>query len=240
MEIKGIILDYGGTIDTNGIHWLEVFHKMYGLAGISLNKDTLRGAYVFAEQEMERNGHLVMPQDTFKENLRQKINYQISYLSQNKLTTRVKDFKKNILIDYCYNFARQNTYKQIDTLSKLTSRYPMVLVSNFYGNLYSVLKDFKIDMYFHTVIESARVGVRKPNPEIFQMGIKALNLNPDQVAIIGDSYTNDIAPAKEVGCTSIWLKNMGWNDQDDHTRTADYVIKKLEDAIFILDKQNRA
>ena len=44
--------------------------------------------------------------------------------------------------------------------------YPMVLVSNFYGNINQVLKDAGIDGYFSRVIESAVVGVRKPNPAI--------------------------------------------------------------------------
>ena len=28
-SIKGLIFDYGGTLDTNGIHWSEVLWEMY-------------------------------------------------------------------------------------------------------------------------------------------------------------------------------------------------------------------
>ena len=28
-KIKGIIFDYGGTIDSNGLHWAEVIWKAY-------------------------------------------------------------------------------------------------------------------------------------------------------------------------------------------------------------------
>ena len=31
-SIKGIIFDYGGTIDTNGIHWSEVIWEQYSMA----------------------------------------------------------------------------------------------------------------------------------------------------------------------------------------------------------------
>ena len=29
MKIKGIIFDYGGTIDSNGMHWAEVIWRAY-------------------------------------------------------------------------------------------------------------------------------------------------------------------------------------------------------------------
>ncbi len=45
-------------------------------------------------------------------------------------------------------------------LKELSEKYPLVLVSNFYGNVETVLKDFGIDTYFKEIIESAVVGVR--------------------------------------------------------------------------------
>ena len=52
MEIKGIIFDYGGTLDTGGDHWSEVIWCAYGKAGVAVNKAEFREAYVYAEREL--------------------------------------------------------------------------------------------------------------------------------------------------------------------------------------------
>ena len=64
----------------------------------------------------------------------------------------------------------------------------MVLVSNFYGNVQAVLADFNLLQYFESIIESAVVGVRKPDPQIFRLGVDALGMKPEEVLVVGDSY----------------------------------------------------
>ena len=90
-------------------------------------------------------------------------------------------------------------------------QYPLVLVSNFYGNIDTVLKDFQIDHLFGSIIESAVVGVRKPDPLIFKLGVEKLNVPTENIVVIGDSYDKDIVPATNIGCQTIWLKSIGWS-----------------------------
>jgi FMN hydrolase / 5-amino-6-(5-phospho-D-ribitylamino)uracil phosphatase len=75
-----------------------------------------------------------------------------------------------------------------------------------------VLTDFGIRQYFNKVIESAVVGVRKPDAHIYQLGVNALGFPAEACAVIGDSYTKDILPAKKVGCKAVWLNVKGWED----------------------------
>ena len=104
----------------------------------------------------------------------------------------------------------------------------MVLVSNFYGNIESVLSDFDLLRYFRSIIESAVVGVRKPDPRIFALGVEALGLNPSEVLVVGDSYKKDIVPAESIGCKVAWLKGKGWTaDEDAVMHPA--IIKSLAD-----------
>ena len=39
LDVKGIIFDYGGTLDTRGDHWSEVLWKGYERFGIGVNAD---------------------------------------------------------------------------------------------------------------------------------------------------------------------------------------------------------
>lgn len=234
MNIKGIIFDYGGTLDTNGVHWFEVFYDAYRNAGADVDKERLREAYVFGERAMEKNSEQIKPADTFLDNLKMKVDYQMQYLTENDIEDIDLQDKKELIIDSCYRLAKENLSDATSTLKALKSKYPLVLVSNFYGNLNSVLEDYDVDGYFDGVIESSVVGIRKPNPDIFRKGLEALQLKADEVAVIGDSYKNDIAPAQSLGCVTIWLKKIGWEAEKEAGKTADYVIESLGEALNLL------
>ena len=53
--VKGIIFDYGGTIDTNGIHWAEVIWEQYIKTSVNIGKELFRQAYVHGERTLAKN-----------------------------------------------------------------------------------------------------------------------------------------------------------------------------------------
>ncbi len=133
----------------------------------------------------------------------------------------------NAIARFCYDYVLKVLETSRPVLQRLSERYPMVLVSNFYGNIHTILADFQLP-FFREVIESAVVGVRKPDPRIFQMGVDALGLLPHEVAVIGDSYDKDIVPAKSIGCQTIWFKGIGWNNEQPDGTAADVIIASFE------------
>ena len=100
-------------------------------------------------------------------------------------------------------------------LEQLHERLPMMLVSNFYGNIDEVLRDYGIRHLFKGIIESAVVGVRKPNPTLFRLGVDALELPAERVLVVGDSLRKDIEPAEHLGCQVLWLKGKGWTEEEE-------------------------
>lgn len=235
-NITGIIFDYGGTIDSNGLHWAEVIWEAYETFLVPVSKEVFREAYVYGERTLAKNP-LIQPNHTFKDMLRIKIDIQMQWLQVNdKLPANYfcEDTSAAIAA-WCYNFARQSTSRAKATIEKLAIRYPMVLVSNFYGNIEAVLKDFQLDSFFQSIVESAVVGVRKPDSQIFALGVKELQMEPQNIVVIGDSYDKDIIPASKVGCKTIWLKNIGWEDYKGD-ETADIIISdfnELEQSLLV-------
>ena len=57
---------------------------------------------------------------------------------------------------------------------------------------------FKISHYFELVINSARVGVAKPEPEIFNIALERLNLRPEQT-IFADDQQRNVDAAVQLG-----------------------------------------
>lgn len=230
--IKGIIFDYGGTIDSRGVHWSEIIWNGYQAAGINVSKEQFRDAYVYAERELARTRH-ILPHHNFLDLLRIKMRIELQWLSDRGI---MAPDSENSLAEqvarYCYRYAKECVEEARPVLETLYDRYPMVLVSNFYGNVEAVLTDFDLRRYFRAIIESAVVGVRKPDPAIFALGVEALGLKPEEVLVVGDSLRKDILPAESLGCRVAWIKGKGWTaDEDAATHPA--MIKKLSDLLDV-------
>ena len=223
-KIKGIIFDYGGTIDSNGMHWSEVIRMAYEAIHIPVSEEIFREAYVHAERTLAKN-RIILPNHNFWHVLRLKAEIQIQWLIDNNHLPKDADFAKYTtgIADWCYAYAQTAISVALPVIRKLAEKYPLVLVSNFYGNIEAVLKDFHLAGFFKAIIESSVVGVRKPDPEIFRMGIKELGLPSGEIVVVGDSYDKDIVPATTAGCRTIWLKRTGWNEYKGD-ETADIII----------------
>ena len=270
LDIKGIIFDYGGTLDTRGDHWSEVLWQGYehfgiGVAadeevepGVSIHKQAFRDAYVYGERALAMNP-IVTPDFHFEDILREKLILELNFLAGKELLETGKDdaekqaklrndsdaSSESLLLSLsdseihqiAVDMAHYINAKTLDLLQEnkqvlehlKQAGYPMVLVSNFYGNINQVLKDAGIDGYFKEVIESAVVGVRKPNPAIFALGVCALDLPASQVLVVGDTYSKDIMPAHKLGCHTLWIKGLQWEEKQVDESIPDGIIRKLSE-----------
>jgi len=249
-RIRGVIFDYGGTIDSNGVHWAEVIWQVYQSENMPVTKESFREAYIHGERTLGKNP-IIKPHHTFKDMMCLKIDIQFEWLKSHLPLSanaagndavgqtgahnesvdrpanndRFDDVElKHRMADVCDGYARAAIAKACPVLEWLADNYRIALVSNFYGNLSTVLRDFGLDCFFPVIIESAVVGVRKPDPQIFRIGVDTMQLQANEVVVIGDSYDKDIVPAAMAGCQTIWLKKTGWNNDFTGTETADLVI----------------
>ena len=223
--IKGFIFDYGGTLDTGGQHWGKVIWHAYERQCVPVSEEQFREAYVHAERTLGKNP-IIKPDFTFKRTLEEKIRIELEFLG-------LSEYQQDVVSDL-YAITCEETARSREVLLQLKQSYPMVLVSNFYGNIATVLKEFSLDGIFDTIIESAVVGVRKPDPRIFTLGVEALGLNPDEVVVVGDSMDKDIIPAGKAGCHTVWFKGEGWTDDPVDESAADYVITALNQIIDLI------
>lgn len=214
-NIKGIIFDYGGTIDSRGDHWSHIIEAAYRESGINIASERFREAYIFGERTLAAK-RIVECSDTFLDTMRKKISVQLQFLIDNSTLPEdsVEKYSSQIA-NICDREARKAVDEARPILEKISRNFPMVLVSNFYGNIESVLREYSLRHLFKGIIESAVVGVRKPDPAIFRMGVISLGLPPENVLVVGDSLSKDIYPARSLGCQTSWIKGRGWSPDDD-------------------------
>lgn len=232
--IKGLIFDYGGTLDTGGCHWGKVLWHAYQRHQVPVSEQQFRDAYVYAERALGKNP-IIQSDYTFHRMLHTKVTIEMEYLvSQGFLQDHSL---LDAVVDDLYRATIDETHRSIEVLRKLSVHYPMVLVSNFYGNINVVLQEFGFEHIFKQVVESAVVGIRKPDARIFGLGVEALGLKANEVIVVGDSMSKDIIPARSIGCRTIWFKGEGWTDSPEDETVPDYIITNIED-ILILNLNN--
>ena len=252
--IKGLLIDFGGTIDTDGIHWFRLFQSAYVECGYDIPEDILRQAHVYAEKTLGRaqaenslgQARMITPEMSMTDTIRVKVRLQAEFLRgvgvllngccggkgsvPCEQCNQVLEIER--LVECCMAKNRHNINNVSGPVLKvLASEYKLGVVSNFYGNLNSVLAEFGIDKYFSSVTESAVVGVRKPDPEIFRIAARSLGLTPAECVVVGDSADKDIIPAQTAGCRTVWLASAaGWDTTDC---TPDWRIKSFRDLLSL-------
>ena len=153
--IKGYIFDYGGTLDTGGNHWGKVIWHAYERVGVPVSEALFRDAYVHGERTLGRNP-IIKPDFTFRQTLAQKLRLQLDFIEASCPEVSWAKHGEKLLNDL-YARTCEETSQSRSVLLQLREHFPMVLVSNFYGNIATVLREFSLDGIFQHIVESAVV-----------------------------------------------------------------------------------
>ncbi|HVI69772.1 MAG TPA: HAD family phosphatase [Magnetospirillaceae bacterium] len=94
-------------------------------------------------------------------------------------------------------------YHILELIKQLKPKYKIGLLSNASSAfIRTILREYQLDPYFDTVVVSSEVGLIKPEPAIFKLALKQLDVPPEQTVFIDDSPAN-VAGAKDVGIRSM-------------------------------------
>ena len=93
----------------------------------------------------------------------------------------------------------------LDTLRQLHARFPMALITNGAADVQARKLDrFDLRPFFACIMIEGAVGYGKPEPKVFLDTLATLKVSAEDVWMVGDSLTFDIAPAQSLGMKGIW------------------------------------
>lgn len=209
-SMEAILFDFGGTLDSNGIHWRDRFYRIYSDFGVSVSREAFANAYYDADDNLH-------------------IRHRLEGADLEKtLTCQISDVLKALGTGACSagpgdggHDGRRDRLEKIRNrfisdsrkflavnrilLKKLKKRFKLAIVSNFYGNLESVLEGENLLDMFEFVADSGREGVVKPSPRIFQRALDAVSVRPSQALMVGDSIERDMRGAESLDMPHAWL-----------------------------------
>jgi HAD superfamily hydrolase (TIGR01549 family) len=171
-----VLVDFGGTLDGDGIHWSHRFDRVFRGAGLEYTDEALQRAFRASEDVL--NSDLGFPDLSLAIDLAE------------ELTGETRGY-----------LARNSTL-----LRSLKGRVPVGVLSNFTGNLEIILREEGLLEWVDAVFDSAVVGLRKPDPEFFRHALKTLGAGPEGAVMVGDSVDMDLRPAAALGLATVWVE----------------------------------
>lgn len=209
-----LLFDFGGTLNSDGDHWGALFREMWSRQLPERSVEELENAYITAERRLSAEG---LSQESFLDTLRKQIGYQCEVLG-------VKDpdlVDRESLAFYEITTDRMQRIRTL--IMENASRFTCGIVSNFYGNIPTICEEFEITEHLRIILDSALVGMRKPDPEVWRHAIELAGATTQQTIVIGDSLKNDIRPAESLGCRTVWCRGMEWRAANPAGIQADQV-----------------
>ena len=211
--IRALLFDMGGTLDSNGVGWLDRFETAYASAGAVLPRTALRSAFDHAERCAAVDA--IIGGDGLDAMVDRHVGWQLEHLALDRVfaewttqagTHAAVRLRADVVKEFV-NPIRQAAVSNADLLAELKLKgFRLGVVSNGCGNVAVLCDDLGYAPYLSVVVDSRLVGLHKPDPAIYSYAAARLGLPPSAIMMIGDSFERDIRPAASIGMRTAWLQ----------------------------------
>ena len=193
-----VLLDFGGTLDGDGVPWSLRFFAFYREAGGRLPAREFEAAFRETDRALARlPGVRIL-------GFRATIEVQASLLAA-LLPPGSPDLRP--VTERFYQDSLATVERNRAVLAELRAAgHRLGVIANFSGNLARCLDELGLTACFETIADSGVVGVSKPDPRIFRAALDALGgAGEDHCWMVGDNPDADIRPAIALGCSTAWV-----------------------------------
>jgi len=197
--ITAILLDFGGTLDGDGLHWLDRFYAIYERLEVpGLSRERIKEAFYHADARLEADPAIASC--GLREMMTLHVEQQFQYLglADGPLAQRVVEAFSSPAAA-----ALSRNRGVLEALRRSGRR--IGVVSNFYGNVRTLCDEFGLSPLCDAVLDSAVIGLRKPDPRFFRAALERVGAAPPLTVFVGDSFERDIRPARALGMRTVWL-----------------------------------
>ena len=126
-------------------------------------------------------------------------------------------------IEMCPRKTKLYAYT-FEVLMYLKSKYRLHIITNgFHKTQHIKLEYSNLNQYFNQIITSEQVGVKKPDPRIFEYALSKAEANPEESIYVGDDLEVDIMGSQYVGIDGVFFNP----EQKKHDKNPKFEISCL-------------
>jgi len=223
MKYKGILLDIDNTL-----YGYDESHKI----ALWVVVDFVKNNFSFSEDEIIIAYHQARKMVQIELGLTASSHNRVLYFQKMLEILNINSLKYSLTVYNLYWDAFLIAMKPFDNVYKLLEKYKdkICLVTDLTAHIqHRKIKELKLDKYISKMVTSEEAGREKPHPYIFMAALKKINLNADEVCMIGDSFSKDISGASNLGIDSIWINLKRENKEFDSSLVTEvYSFEEIE------------
>ena len=235
MRVRGILFDLYGTLAVYGEMeqawnaWFDVIFQTFQAHGLTLTQSEFRsycGDFFEQPEPTDRAGDLTVVERRLQRLAR---TVRISLPRPQALQAIEKS------IDVWHDYVRLDPEAH-NVLTELGQNRAIALVSNFdYAPyVHRLMTEWELTPLFDTILVSDAVGVKKPQPGIFEQALRKLNLPAAEVIHVGDSR-EDIEGAAGAGIRPVWIDRQRQGHWRVPPESGVTCIRSLSELMDLLD-----
>jgi putative hydrolase of the HAD superfamily len=217
-DMKAILFDAGNTLV-----WLDHPYLVSLLAehGVMVTEEEILGAEYTAKlllDELVRSGNggddasrgAVYFARIFGE-----LGVPESALDELALKLYARHAERNL-----WSLVRPGTVEALEALRG--EGYRLAVISNADGRVESLLESVGLAGHFEFILDSAVVGIEKPDPRIFHLACDRLGVTPADALYVGDIYEIDVVGARSAGLRACLIDPLDrWDFECERIRGLD-------------------
>lgn len=206
--IKAILFDYDGTLsDRTGSAYRKMRHDLPLLVP-GIDMDSIEAESMVQElMTLDEFGHV--NKKHVYETFGKRHNLQIDI-------DKMRDYWNT---DFCHYQILQDDCLEI--LDELRKKYKLGVLTN--GSVIAQrpkLELMEIDKHVDYTLVSGETPYQKPDPRVFMFACEQMDVKPEEVVFVGDTFHTDIVGALNCGMEAIWICS-------DPQRTSDWPVKRI-------------
>ncbi|MFP4112326.1 MAG: HAD-IA family hydrolase [Candidatus Woesearchaeota archaeon] len=127
----------------------------------------------------------------------------------------------------------------IPTLEALKKEFKLFILSDSDGGKelkMARIRKLGLEKYFKDIITSDDTKANKPSPEGFKYLLKKHDLKPEECISVGDHAETDLYTPKNLGMTTVWIKQGHWKDAKVDYNYIDFEINDIKSLLTIAKK----
>lgn len=134
---------------------------------------------------------------------------------------------EELLVSTYYATLRTKLWPFPDTVQCLRELAAAGHVLGVLSDGMSLLEELQVDGFFRHRIYAPELGLRKPDPALFEHAASTAGADPEQCALVGDNVICDVVGARDAGWTGIWLNREGETPKLSAADLPEHVITSL-------------